>query len=73
MHGHVAEVAVNGEHRQVVGDAQLRQQGVDRADPHARAPAGAPEFGGSDVVGSIGGQERQCGKAFQDDVAVPRP
>jgi hypothetical protein len=44
------EIAVRREHRELVTDAQLRQERVDRPDLQAPSAAGVPQIGCVDVI-----------------------
>lgn len=61
--GNGCEVFVCGKHRQVVADAQGRQQGVDGRHLQAFAPASVSQVGRLDVVVAPGNQEREGGEA----------
>lgn len=50
MAGGVHEVLIGAQQLEVVGDAQLGDQGVDRAELHSRAPASVAQVGRGDVV-----------------------
>jgi hypothetical protein len=59
MTGHAAEVIVSCEHGQVVSDAELCQQRVDRSDLYAGAPALISELGRLDMVFPIRSDQGQ--------------
>ena len=63
------EVRVRGEHRQLVADAKLRQECVNRANLNTTSPADIPQLGGADMILAVWHQERQRGKSFDDCVA----
>src|SRR5215470_6904529 len=50
MPGHMAKIVVGREHRQIVPDAKLRQESVDRADLNAGTAASIPQLSGIDVI-----------------------
>lgn len=60
------EVPIGAQHREVVPQAQLGQQRVDRADLYAGSPATVPEVGGSDLIFAIGLQDWQGRESFDD-------
>ena len=60
------EIVVRGQKRQVVPQAQSRQQRVDGAGLNPGAAAGVSDFGGGDMVFTIRQQQRQCRKPFND-------
>lgn len=72
MAGQVVKLPVGREHRQVVTEAKLRQQGVDRPDLNAGSPASVSQFRGVDVVPPVRNQQRQCGKPVDYLLPVPR-
>lgn len=51
------EISVGGEQPEFVPDAELGQDGVDRADLDSAAPSTVAKLGSLDVVVSIGVQE----------------
>ena len=65
----VTKVVVSREHRQLVADAELGQQGVDRPQLDATTAAPIPEVGRGDVVVAVGNQERQRRETIEDRVA----
>lgn len=73
MSGDHREVAIGRQHRQVVAKAKLRQQRIDRADLHARAPAYIAQFGRRDVVLPCRYDQWQRGKAVEKARPVARP
>jgi len=56
--GDTTEILVGGQHRQLMTNAQLRQEGVDRTYLYATAAAPVPQPSGINVIASIGKQER---------------
>ena len=64
--GHVAEVFVGGQHRQIVANTQLRQEGVDRSDLNSGAAAAVAKFGRVHMIAPIGNEKRKGGKAIDD-------
>lgn len=57
MQGRHREIIVRGQQRQIVPDAQLRDDAVDGSDLQTGAPRGIAQFGGLDVILSVGKQE----------------
>ncbi len=60
------EVFVCGEERQTVPDGELCKQCINSADLNARLATCISQDCRTDVIISIGLQQRQCGKAFDD-------
>ena len=56
---HSREIPIGCEHDQVVANAELRKQGVDRPDLRAAAPAGITQLGSGNVILPVGSHERQ--------------
>jgi len=54
--GHVPEVIVGRQHPQVVTDAQLGQEGIDRSDLYPGTPTTISQLCGRDVIVSIRSQ-----------------
>src|SRR5205823_6673263 len=69
----VAKISVGRQHRQIVTNAKLRQQGVYRADLNAAAAASVAQLCRVDVIVPVGNQERQRRKPIQYPLASPRP
>ena len=55
MPSDVAEIVVCREHRHVVANAELRQDGIDGADLDPCAATAIAQFSGLDVVFATGG------------------
>jgi len=55
-----------------VPNAQLNEQGVDRADLNSRPPAPIAQFRGADVVIAIRYDQRQRAESFNDVLAGAR-
>src|SRR5581483_5021851 len=70
MVGDPIKVFIAGEHRQVMADAQLGQQRVNRSDLRALPTAMVAERGGLNVILSVRHQQRDRGKPIQDQVAT---
>lgn len=60
------EVLVAGQHCQVVAQAKLRKERVDRPDPHPGAAALVPQVRGGDMIRAVGSQQRYRRKSFND-------
>src|SRR5580692_1564305 len=71
--GDVTEVAIGGQHRQFVANAQLRQQRVDRANLNSASTAPVSQLGRFDMVVATGNEERQRREAIEERTAGPRP
>ena len=56
MAGYMAKVSVGRQHRQVVADAKLRQQSIDRTDLNAAAETFVAQFRRVDMVAPVGNQ-----------------
>jgi hypothetical protein len=61
----IAEIAVGREHRQIVTNAQLSKECVDRSNLRAGSTAVVAQFGGIDVIVPVGREERKRGKSTQ--------
>ncbi len=72
MSRHVAKVLVGRQHRQIVPNAKLRQQGVDRSDLDTAAATFVAQLRGVDMVAPIRNQQRQGGKSIHNSLAIPR-
>jgi hypothetical protein len=66
------KVAVGRQHREIVPNAKLRQQSIDRADLQAAAAAFALQLRRVDVVTPVWHQERQGGKPVDNLLAMTR-
>jgi hypothetical protein len=64
--GDATEVSVCGQQRELETDAQLRQQGVDRADLKPTHSAIVSEICGIDMVPALGHEESERGEAIND-------
>ena len=53
MRGHLLEVAVGCEHHEIMSDAELRQERVDRPDLDALTTTRVSDLSGSDMVGPV--------------------
>lgn len=60
------EIIVGRQQGQAMTNAKLRDQGVDRADLNAMAPAGIAQCRGFDMVLAVGRNHRQRSKAFDN-------
>ena len=60
------EVPVGTEHHQVVSDAELREERIDRSDLKAAATAFIAKVRGRDVVLALRHDEWQRGEPFED-------
>jgi hypothetical protein len=68
MRCHQLEVAVRGEHDQLVPATELRQQCVDRADLDAPAATRVAQASRFDMVESVGHKERERPEALHDGI-----
>jgi len=73
MRCRVSKISVGRQHRQIVPDAKLCQQRVDRPDLNAAAPTSVAQLGGVDVVAPVGNEQRQRGKPIEDLPPIARP
>jgi len=73
MRGDVCKAFVRGEQRQLVPNAELRKNRVDRADLNPRAAAAVAKLSGVYVVLAIRGKQRKGAEAIDDLRAVTRP
>ena len=69
MPGDATEILVGGQHRQLMTDAELREQRVDRADLHAGATAAVAQFRRVDVILPVRAEERKNREPV-DDIAA---
>jgi hypothetical protein len=60
------EVMIAGEHHQIVSDAHLRQDCVDRADLNAMAATNVAQGSGFDVIDPIGHEEGKRRESLQN-------
>ena len=54
MLGDVFEISVTGEHRKIVANANLREEGIDSTDLHSTATATIAQFSCADMILSVG-------------------
>ena len=66
------EVRVCSEHCELVANAELGEQGVDRADLYAASAAGVSQLGRLNVVLAVGNQQGKGGKPLDDPVPRAR-
>lgn len=59
------KISVGREHRHVVADTKLRQEGVDRSDLYAAPPAAVSQVCGPDVIVTVRYDQRQRGEPIQ--------
>lgn len=69
MSGDVIKILVCRQHYQLVTQAELRQQRIDRANLKPGPPATVTQPGGIDVVLPIRDEERQRGEALENLLA----
>ena len=62
------EVRVCREHRELVANAELGDEGVDRADLDAASAAGVSQLGRANVVLAVGNQQGKGGEPLDDPV-----
>ena len=62
----MAEINVGGEQRQLVTNAKMRKQCIDRTRLDSARTTQISQFRSSNVIFPVGIQERKCGKAFDD-------
>jgi hypothetical protein len=60
------KVVIARQHHQVVADAQLRQESIDRANLNAMTAACVADVSGFDVIGSIRHEEGKGGEPLQN-------
>jgi hypothetical protein len=60
------EIAVACQHRQVMSNAQLSQQGINRSNRQTTPAALVPQFGRGNVIVPIGHQQRHGGKSVEN-------
>jgi hypothetical protein len=73
MLGDMAKVSIGRQDREVVTDAKLRQQCVDRTDLNAAPATSVSQLGGVDVVLPCRHQKRQCREAIEDPLGRSGP
>jgi hypothetical protein len=66
------EVDIRREHSEIVSNAQLREQHVDRSNLHVIAPAGISKLSRADVVFPIGYDQGKGGKAIDNGLTSLR-
>ncbi len=59
------KVIVAREHQQVVANAQLSEERVNRAGLHALAPTDVAQFCGANVILSLRHDQRQCRESLE--------
>ena len=64
--GDLREIGVRREKLEVMGDAERREQRVDRSDLDAPATAGVADLGGGDMVVATGNEQRQHREPLDD-------
>ncbi len=67
------EVPVGRQHLQIVPQAKLGKQSVDRAELQTFPAAGIAQLRGFDVIAAIRNEQRQGRKALDDLIACTRP
>ena len=73
MLGEASEVSVRRQQGEIVTDAELREESVDRPDSDAAPAAGIAKGGCRDVVFPVGDEEGEGGEAFDDAISRARP
>jgi len=68
----IVKVPVGCQHGQVVAEAELGQQRIDRSDLDAGAPAFVSQFGSVHMITPVGNQQRQRCEPVEDLRSVPR-
>jgi hypothetical protein len=68
----IVKVPVDCQHGQVVAEAELGQQRIDRSDLNAGAPAFVSQFGSVHMITPVGNQQRQRCEPVEDLRSVPR-
>lgn len=66
MPRHAIKIPIRRQHRQIMAQAKLCQQGIDRTDLQPGSPAAVAQTGGVDVVLSVGDKKRQGGEVLED-------
>ena len=69
MPRHMLKICIRGQHRQLVLDAELRKQRVNRANLYTVASAEILQFSGFDVSLSARHEEWQRGESLQNRVS----
>lgn len=64
------EVLICRQHREIMADAQLGQQRIDRAHLHASSPAAIPQFRRLDMIVAIRHQQGDRRKTVQKLIAA---
>jgi hypothetical protein len=72
MPSDIAKVPIGRQHREVVAEAELRQQRVDRADLNAAASAFVSQSGCVHMVEPVRNEQRQLSEPIEDLLAIPR-
>jgi hypothetical protein len=72
MTRHIAEVPIARQHRQIMPNAKLRQQSINRPNLDAAASTPVAQLRGIDVVAPIGNQQWQGSKSLKYLIAIPR-
>ena len=62
----VHKVFIGRQHRQLMVDGQLRQEGVNRAKLNTASTTGVPKFSSVDMIGTVRYEERKHGETFND-------
>ena len=73
MSGDSREVIVRRKKRQVMPNAELRQDRIDGANLDSRAATAIAKLGGLDMVLAVWRKQRQGAEALDDLTAVARP
>ena len=68
--GNVAKVFVGGQHCQIVAEAELREQCVDRADLNPSAAALVSQLSRVHMVAPVGNEKRQRGEPLKNLRAI---
>jgi hypothetical protein len=71
MAGDLPEVVIGREHCQVIGDAKLRQQSIDRSNLYPGASTAISQLGGLNVIVAIRHQQRHYREPIENLCAVP--
>lgn len=66
------EITIGRQQSQPVTNAELRENGVDRADLHAGSTTPISEFRSLNVIPAVRLKERKCLEPLDDDTARPR-
>ncbi len=65
----MVKIPIRCQHRQIVANAELREQGVDRPDLNAGAPTFVAKARRLDMILAIGRQQWEGGESFQQRAA----